>query len=243
MHEEIELESQEIAAEIRSIRSVIDHSVPLVIIIFLGQWSDSHGRKFPILVASLTPVVQAVALIICVHLKDLDGYAVGLTASISRSLCGAEVVFGMGAYSYLADRTTAAARTIRIGLLSAGYNLGVPIGSAVAGAVTSANLGYTINFSISAAIGLAGVLIVLFTVDNKVINPPDEEKENGCFTNVASAFKKFLGYIKVLFKNRDGYDRAKILLLVIAFIGTQAPIHGKNSSIIALIITLKSSYS
>jgi len=224
---ELETELQVLTAKSRMYRSIIDHSLPLLLVIFLGCWSDFHGRKVPILLASFTPVATSIALIICSSQPSMGGFAVGFAATIVKGLCGAEVVFAMGAYSYLVDRTEDAARTIRIGMLSAGYTLGVPAGISLGGQYMKLNLEYQTCFAISGGIGLIGVFLVLLLVDNKIVNKTDPDESQGSSSLIVTVKNHLVEYVTVIFKKRPGKDRTKIIWLIVAFIFTIAPILGK----------------
>jgi hypothetical protein len=187
------------------------------------------------LIGSLSCVAQALALLLCSFIGTLDGYWVGMIASLSKVPFGGQVLYEMAAYSYITDQTKSSnvSRTIRMGIFSCCNKLGSPVGMALGSLVSGMNLGYAASFSISAGIGLAGFIVVLFGVVNDSTNVQGihcfeklgSEKES-VVHKIRNIFKGIWECISLPFKKRESFLRVEIILLLVCFICCIAPAQG-----------------
>lgn len=148
----------------------------------------------------------------------------------------------MAAYSYITDQTDNRLRTVRTGLLNAGYQLGIPLGFALAGLTLSKGLSYALAFGIATMIGVVGVLFVLFGVTNQTKKEWDKqmeekkgdpntkctEKENEkqSWWEIINPKNNFIPVVAQLVKKRRNNGRVKVWLLFITFLCVAAPFHG-----------------
>lgn len=154
-----------------------------------------------------------------------------------------EVAFGMAAYSYISDQSDHRYRTVRTGMLNAGYQLGIPLGFALASLATRKGLSYPTGFAISAAISLLGLVFIVMRVKNEGAaereakkydtqdKPVDKMGESGgkspsCWS-IVNPRNNFVQVVSLPFKKRANHGRVKIWCLLAAFIFSAAPIHGK----------------
>ncbi|OXA52335.1 Proton-coupled folate transporter [Folsomia candida] len=238
---EEEQEIQKIFAYHKSYRVLLDFTLPIIFVLFVGPWSDYYGRKIPLLVTSTGTALYAMVSLYCsFHVGTMDPLWVNLITAIPRCLTGGEVAFGMAAYSYISDKTDHKYRTVRTGMLNAGYQLGVPLGFSLVGLAARSGLSYSTSFSISVVFSLSAVVIVALTVKNEtkfdrmrnsgsgIVSKKRESGEsNPTCWSIIDPRNNIISVIALPFKRREGNARMNILLLLLAFIFSAAPIHGE----------------
>lgn len=155
----------------------------------------------------------------------------------------------MSANSYICDISNSYTRTVRLGILFACFNLGLPIGFSLAGQSIRRGWGYSKSYWISAVIGAVGVIIVFLRVKdveyserkrNTNLSQNDQQEENieselkmgeksekvpGLLAAI-NPKNNFYQVLRFPFRRREDYDRLKIWLLLIAFTFASAPYHG-----------------
>ncbi|XP_035702722.1 solute carrier family 46 member 3 [Folsomia candida] len=234
-YREEELEIQMQAATFRSYRSLLENSFPILVLLFLGAWSDLHGRKVPMLLGISSVIVQDLLMVVCALSEGIGGLTLSLIVVIPGCCTGSLKTFGMAAYSHISDTSTHSLRTVRFGLLSAASSLGVPLGFALGGRLLKAKIGFPAAFLVSATLSVVAVIIVFFRVDSskpKVVKEEGSEdhgKENtGASVNVLSRLVLLVkGMISVLVKRRPESGRTKLWLLLLVYICVAVPIHGE----------------
>jgi hypothetical protein len=104
--------------------------------------------------------------------------------------------------------------------------------------VTTYGLDYSTSFTISAMISLLGVGIVLLTVKNETKADRVQKSDNSfqdkeqnerimSFWDIINPRNNFLQVIAFPFNKRGASIRMMILMLLVVFIFSAAPIHGK----------------
>ncbi len=84
-----EAELQEIFAQHKIYRSILDHTFPILFVIFGGPWSDYYGRKGVLLVTTVGTVAYAVATLIgSLYVDRLDPLWLNIISVIPRMLTG-----------------------------------------------------------------------------------------------------------------------------------------------------------
>lgn len=84
-----EREIQEIVAQHKIYRSVLDHTFPILFVIFVGPWSDYYGRKVPLLLSTLGTMLYALFTMICAyHVDTIDPLWMNLISAVPRTLTG-----------------------------------------------------------------------------------------------------------------------------------------------------------
>nr|CDS34104.1 hypothetical protein HmN_000563200 [Hymenolepis microstoma] len=137
----------------------------MFICLILGSWSDSHGRKTPMVI----PMVGACLACCLFGVTLIPGYssipfqmAWLLTGALLYGLCGKSSALGMGAHSYITDCSTENERTTRIGRLMGSNFIGLCLGSLL---VTLfyylSSYGWVLLFVVAFNIGTLIILIVL----------------------------------------------------------------------------------
>lgn len=233
---------QKVMAQIRRTRAILDYSIPIIFVLYQGSWSDIHGRKMSLLLPCFGFILQAITLALSYFFQTWDGFTVVLISTIPKCLSGADVTFRMAALSYVSDISTEQGRTLRTGLISAAFTLGVPMGFALGGAAVKVAIRPEIAFLISAGICTVAFLTILIFVDNKPQQGKLETKKssdsptskNDTATPETKRKCLSLGTVRSVVKSLtlsfDGVSSSKriqIVFLVFAIICINAPIQGK----------------
>lgn len=103
-----EVATQQLVANMLVWQLVIQSSVPCVLAVFVGSWSDRNRRRVPcMLVPVAGELVRVVGLLACVYFFDsLPMEAVGLVEALPTSLAGGRMVLFNAVFSYVGDVTT-----------------------------------------------------------------------------------------------------------------------------------------
>ncbi len=228
-------------AQIRRTRAILDYSIPIIFVLYQGSWSDVHGRKMSLLLPCFGFMLQAIALALSYFFQTWDGLTVVLVSSIPICLSGADVTFRMAALSYVSDISTEHGRTLRTGLISAAFTLGVPMGFALGGAAVKIAIRPEVAFLISAGICTVAFLTILIFVDNKPQREKLEETKSSDLPKSKSdaispetkrkclSLDTIRSVVKALTLSFDGVSSSKriqIMFLVFAIICINAPIQG-----------------
>lgn len=160
-----------------------------------------------------------------------------LISTIPKCLAGSDVTFRMAAQSYISDITTKSSRTVRTGLISAAFTLGVPVGFALGGAAVKASIKSEIAFLCSAVICTVAFIQILLFVDNKPkiltehqnkvksSNETSEQRKWFTLSNLMSVARSLI----LSFDGVSTSDRIQIFVLISAIVCINAPIQGENA--------------
>jgi MFS family permease len=210
--------------------SFIFSFITILVVLFIGPWSDANGRKIPLLISVSGLVAFSSTMLICyLNLGQLTAIQLSLVAMLPMSITGGGVVFTMSAYSYISDTTNSKDRTVRTGLLSAFIRSGTPFGFAIGGVLTKLGFSTVTSLLTSMSIGVMALLIVLVTVKNPIKEPKEEGPKNKR-RPVWVRYNPFLKLVQafaILFKKRENYGT--FLLLIVTFVCYAAPGSGEYS--------------
>lgn len=89
-------------------QTVIQCSVPCILVIFIGSWSERHKKRKPfVLLPIIGELIRNFGLLLCVyffHESSLD--VTGLVEAVPSSITGGLPVFYLAAFSHLSDITS-----------------------------------------------------------------------------------------------------------------------------------------
>ncbi|KAJ2948495.1 hypothetical protein O0L34_g7745 [Tuta absoluta] len=158
-------QSQILVAQMSAWRQPLQFSIPAILMLNVGAWSDRTGnRKALMLVPLIGELVSAVLLLLATYyFLAWPLWATSLIEALPPALTGGLSIALMGSFSYIADVTTAEDRTFRMGLVGVIVTLGIPIGTSISGVLTEA-VGYYGIFGINAALNIIGFLHTYFRV-------------------------------------------------------------------------------
>lgn len=102
-----EVETQKLVATMFVWQLIVQSSVPCVLSVFVGSWSDRNRKRVPcMLLPMVSELVRVFGLLACVHyFYELPMEAVGLVEALPTSLAGGRMVFFNAVFSYVSDVT------------------------------------------------------------------------------------------------------------------------------------------
>ncbi|KAF0767383.1 Solute carrier family 46 member 3 [Aphis craccivora] len=100
-----EVQVQQQVADMLIWQTIIQSSIPCILVIFIGSWSDRNGKRKPcMLVPVVGEIIRNIGLLICVfYFNELKMEVAGLVESIPTSMAGGLTVLYLAAFSYIGD--------------------------------------------------------------------------------------------------------------------------------------------
>lgn len=231
---------QQLVASMAIWKTLVQSSVPAILILFLGSWSDRRGRRKPCMLLPITgEFMTAIGLIICTYFfYELPMEVAGITEAIFPAMTGGWMTMFMAVFSYMGEITSLETRTLRIGIVNLCSSLSVPIGTAVSG-ILYKKIGYYGVFSLSASIYVLSFFYGYHKIrEEKRPSQPATEKavlaEELRRTGLISFLRDFfdLQHIRetmaVAFKSGAHNRRKRVMLLMIVVIVVFGPMHGES---------------
>ncbi|XP_071526327.1 probable peptidoglycan muropeptide transporter SLC46 [Panulirus ornatus] len=190
-------------------------SIPLLILVFLGSWSDKHGRKVPMCLCILGYILYSGVYLLEAIFTSWPAQVL-LVGVFLRSCGGGFQTFLMVAYSFISDRTSIRARTSRMALMNAVWQSGWPAGTLL-GAWIYDTSGYVAVFGTSLALHTFCALYVIIILEDKI--PKDEsvaDDSGGHKCSCKSAFdlQHVVEVTRTAFKSRPGRGRPHLLIVM-----------------------------
>lgn len=151
-HENLTAENelvQTTVVDMHSWQNPLQQVMPLILILFLGSYSDRHKIRKPFLMLPLIgELFSVIFCVLCVVFMDSWSIDVlGVSQGVIPSFFGGYTMMNMAAFSYIADVSTVEMRTLRIGIVQLVLNVIAPLVQPLSGVLY-------------AALGYIGVLIV-----------------------------------------------------------------------------------
>ncbi|XP_061720375.1 probable peptidoglycan muropeptide transporter SLC46 [Cydia pomonella] len=217
----LEEEVQKYATFISMVRTVIEALVPAVLSLFLGVWSDTHGRK-PLVVWPLFGLTVTSMLTVVYSMLDDYGPWWFILVVLPFSFTGGFTVLITGAYCYISDITTTDKRSLRMTVVEAAISAGSIVGSVL----SSYLLFYVGN------VYLLLIVTALYVAAYAFTNVCLIESLTGVIQGGLCSVLDFLlvkEMVTECFKRRPNHGRAKIFLLTLANTLTIFILYGASS--------------
>lgn len=140
---------QTTVVDMHSWQNPLQQVMPLILILFLGSYSDRHKIRKPFLILPLLgELFSVVSCVLCVvFMNSWPLEVLGVSQGVIPSFFGGYTMMNMAAFSYIADVSSVEMRTLRIGVVQLVLNVIAPIVQPLSGVLY-------------AALGYIGVLIV-----------------------------------------------------------------------------------
>ncbi|XP_022194993.2 uncharacterized protein LOC111052574 isoform X1 [Nilaparvata lugens] len=173
-----ETKVQQLVAEMQIWKTLLQSSVPVILIMFLGSWSDRHRKRKPcMLLPILGEFLTGVSLILCTYFfYELPMQVTGVLEAILSAMTGGWKTMFMAIYSYIGDISTDQDRTLRIGIVNTVSSVGIPIGTALSGILYNKCGPYTV-LSIAAMFNVCSFLygfIMIHEGKSSINKPPPD---------------------------------------------------------------------
>ncbi|XP_028041989.1 proton-coupled folate transporter-like [Bombyx mandarina] len=203
----LEKEVQRYAIFVNSTKSVLESLAPAVLSLFLGSWSDRHGRK-PLIVWPLFGIATTSMLVLIYSMVDVGPWWFILT-SVPYSLAGGVATLSTGSYSYMSDVTSTEKRTARMFTVQLAASGGV-----VAGSLLSAPVLRAVG---AVYLLLAGASVAAFTYafTNVFLNESLTGVVQGSMTSIMD-LQLVTDMSRECFRRRPNNGRAQVLVVAAA---------------------------
>jgi PCFT/HCP family folate transporter-like MFS transporter 1/3 len=234
---EQETQVQQLVAGMTIWKTVIQSAVPSFLMLFLGSWSDRHGRRKPCMLLPITgEFLTCIGLILCTYFfYELPMEVAGVVESLFPALTGGWFTMFMATFSYVADVTSVEMRTLRIGIVNLFVSLGVPVGMALSG-VLYVEIGFYGIFAMSAIMYVMSFCYGLFRIKETPRQKTEEEKKKqealkqqrcGFITDFFD-IRHISETFRVAFKEGKHNRKTRVIMLMIACMVIIGPLHGES---------------
>ncbi|VVC97199.1 unnamed protein product [Leptidea sinapis] len=212
-----EEEVQTVMVGIQAFKNVIQTIIPVLIILFVGAWSDRTGkRKFCILMPILGDLLSNIGLIMNTNFfYELPADVVVLTESVFPAFTGGFYTVFLGIFSYISDITTTHERTYRIGIVILCSSIGHPLGIILSGILLKW-IGYNAVFLISAGFYLFSLIYGLFFLCDPEFKSRSVNKSCGNFFKEIFDVNLVKETFTALLKNGSKNRRLRVCLLLVS---------------------------
>lgn len=104
---EYEVVTQQLMTNMLTWQLIIQSSLPCILAIFMGSWSDRNRKRVPCMILSMvSELVHVIGLLACVYyFYDLPMEVVGIMDAVPTSLAGGRMVLLNAVFSYIGDVT------------------------------------------------------------------------------------------------------------------------------------------
>ncbi|XP_019865125.1 uncharacterized protein LOC109594350 [Aethina tumida] len=208
---------QILIGDMHSWQSPLQTIMPLILVLFLGSFSDRHKWRKPFLVIPLIGELFAVVgVILCVvFMRSWPLEAQGILQTVVPSFFGGQTMVVMACFAYIADVSTVEMRTLRIGIVQIVLNACSPFVQSFSGKLFEI-IGYYGILLIAAALYGFGILYGLFCI--KEPRTPLKTGGPGILVDIFNP-RHAVDTFNLMLKKKPGNDRFRILLvLLIMFI-------------------------
>ena len=227
---------QDRAVMLNTCHRILQHLPALVIIPFIGAWSDQVGRKVPTILACLGSTLATFFYIISTipEAPTLLLFAIGSTM---RGIFCPSPLMKMAMHSYVSDGTYKEDRTSRMSTLLTMTMLGLLCGSLSAGVATE-------MFSFSSSFAIVMGIITLYAASTLLLMRDYPIEISGDKENTRGSFVSFIkDSFTFMFRKRDDKLRTYLLLSILAVQIEQACKAGEVDILIFCVALLDSSSS
>ncbi|KAL3277580.1 hypothetical protein HHI36_012923 [Cryptolaemus montrouzieri] len=219
-----EQEVQKLVSNMLAIKMAVLGSYPAFLMLFLGSWSDRHGRRKPlILMPVIGEFIASILLFFCSYffMETSVEYSM-LSQTIPLALGGTWACGFLGLYTYVSGLCSNEDRTIRIGTVTMFQ-------------ISSGTLGIFLSGMMLNLVGLKGVYLIsatsllvaltygIFMIKEKFIvenKPEGGLKDFFSLVHIKNTFK-------VCFKQGSDNRRSKILVIMLLSTMIMGPLHGE----------------
>ena len=248
---EEETEVQQLVARMTIWKTALQSSLPCIIMLFLGAWSDRHGRRKPCMLLPLTgEIVTCISLILCTYFFfEVPMEVVGFVEAVFPAITGGWFIMFMAAFSYIGDVTTVEMRTLRIGIANVFVSVGIPVGMALSG-VLYREIGFYGVFVTTAVLYAVSFCYGFFMIKEVPRQKTDQEKkriealkQQKCwFVRDLFDIRHISETFRVAFKEGKNNRKMRVIMLMIACMVIIGPMHGKSSTIWLPVYSSKLNY-
>ncbi|XP_053614678.1 probable peptidoglycan muropeptide transporter SLC46 isoform X2 [Plodia interpunctella] len=204
----LEVEVQKYVTYITTVKTIIESLGPAFLSLFLGVWSDTHGRK-PLIVWPLFGITVSAMMAVVYSMAEGLGPWWTIVFIVPKSLTGGTQVLITGIFCYLSDTTSPKSRSFRMTLMEIAVSAGSVVGS-----LACSNLLKAVG-NVYMLLIAASIFVIAYSVTNVWL----QESLVGAVPGSLSSVLDILlikEMITECFKRRPNYLRAQIIILTVA---------------------------
>ncbi|XP_041975987.1 proton-coupled folate transporter-like [Aricia agestis] len=212
-------EVQKLVASVEGWKSVIHTAFPVILMMFIGAWSDRTGRRkvcilMPVAGECITCVLN---LINTYFFYEVSVEWTALMGTIFLSVTGAWYTMFLGTFSYIVDISSKQTRTFRLGVLTFGITIGLPVGMGLSG-ILLRFLGFYGLYGVCALVQLSNFLYIYFLIeDHRWLDNNYKSKRKG----IIGFFIEFFNFqslketLQILTEKGNNSRRLKVCLILL----------------------------
>lgn len=204
---------QQIIADMHSWQGPLQSFTPLILVLFLGSYSDRHQLRKPFMLIPIIGEFFAVAgCILCViFMKEWPLEVQGVAQTVIPSFLGGQTMIVMAIFSYIADVSTVEMRTLRVGIVQIVLNVCFPAVQSFSGILFKA-IGYIPMLCMAGLIYLIGLLYGIFRI--KEVRTNVEVEKKSLLKDIFNS-KLVTDTFKILYQNKSGNNRMFIWFIML----------------------------
>ncbi|XP_030760083.1 uncharacterized protein LOC115885344 [Sitophilus oryzae] len=229
-HENYVLENDQVQTVISTMHSwqqPVQSFTPLVLVLFLGSFSDRHKLRKPFLlmpiVGELFGVTGCMLCAIFMHQLPLEFQ--GIMQKVIPSLFGGQTMLAMASTAYIADVSSVEMRTLRLGIVQIVLSVALPLVQSFSG-IFYVNTGYVTVLSVTLMLNVIALSYGLFWIREPQKNKC--QKWDKCILVDIFDPKHAKDTFNLVLK-KDENDRLLIWLMVLSGFIYKAAFDGESS--------------
>ncbi|XP_034240532.1 proton-coupled folate transporter-like isoform X1 [Thrips palmi] len=196
---------------------IASNAVPFILALFLGSWSDRRGRKL-LLLLGLAGQIYYFAMLTLVSTQVTWRLETVLAlASFPAALTGSNLAIFASTFSYMADISSTADRTLRIAILDGSYLASMPTGIALGSYLfrSVVNRSFTIMFIINTVIMTCTFLYSLVRLKWQTADSQKPLKGVNICTDFFD-WKHVVDSLRAVVRPRANHGRLYLLLIILS---------------------------
>ena len=179
--------------------------------LIFGSWSDKVGRKFTLVLPLIGAVLQAVNSLLNVAYMSLDVNFLIIGVFLGGCFGGFATLL-LSVFSYMADITDKASRTLRVGILESMIFLGGTVGELIGGVLVD-HSGYMAAFGLAVSLNALAIIYTCFVL-RESYSPQEVQERNWVLLALPNHLKKVF---HAVIKERPQHKRLSLFLLLGVF--------------------------
>ncbi|XP_044766914.1 uncharacterized protein LOC123322897 isoform X1 [Coccinella septempunctata] len=228
---------QKLASDILFIKSLVHGVIPVIIMLFVGSWSDGEHRRRPCILGPIIGELIAVAFLIANSLfsHKLPALLTALAYSLPMAISGGLPCLFLGVYSYVATCSSEESLTMKIGGVSTIEKLAYIVGFGISGIILNL-LGFIGSYTTTFFMILSSFVYGYYILRERRIIVTDMEEEFRDlkeapikFTEDLYVMKHFFHTIRVLLSKRPCNRRLRLFACVLLIMIVNGPLKGEQS--------------
>ncbi|XP_039749014.1 uncharacterized protein LOC120625842 [Pararge aegeria] len=230
---EYERDVQQLVAKAMSWKTYITATLPCILALFIGSWSDITGHRKCFIMLPITGQI-----LVCVNgfintyfLTQLNLEVLVFSEAILDGLTGSWCVCLLTLFAYISAATSDDNRTFRMGLVSLSLTVGFPIGMGISGILLK-RVGFYGCYGISGGFHFINLLHTIFILKDPKRNAEQKMHDKKGVLHFFRTFfdlKNIKETLAVVFKQGPNNRRMRICVMLLVVSILFGPMHGELS--------------